>query len=366
MKGIKYRKMLKKAVVVLLSLMLLFAISACGGGGADGGSADAGSAAVAGSGATADKDASYTIRVGHVEAEGSYLHKSLLEFEKFMEEGSDGRVDVQLYPNSELGDDATVLQSIQMGSVEMSICSSSVLSQFDPKFNVIFLPFMFSSAEECEAALRGDFGDMYNAWMEAYGLKGLAWQYDGARNIGNTKRPILKLEDVKGLKLRCMNSDIFIEMFRLMGANATPMAYSEIYTSVQNGVVDGNDNPAGLFVESKFYEVHKYYSLTGHVYGTANAVISKAFYDKLPEDIKALVDEGSATYLEDWQITQARNAEQEYTDTINENGCAVNELDPGEKERFAEALAPLYEKIKAEVGDEVWTELEGSMGRKLG
>jgi tripartite ATP-independent transporter DctP family solute receptor len=373
----KTKKLIAKHVLVALTVFALcLALVACGGGANSGDSgSDAGSdaesaqttdeAAADETAASTPNDDAIVLRISHVEADTSFLHKSCEEFEKFMEEKTDGKVDVQLYPNSELGDDSQALQSIQMGSLEMGVLSSSAFSQFDEKFNLVFLPFMFQSPEEAEAAIRGGFGELYNSWMEQYGLKGVAWQYDGARNIGNTKRPIKKLEDVKGLKLRCMSSDIFIEMFELMGANATPMAFSEIYTSVQNGVVDGNDNPAGLFYESKFYEVHKYYSLTGHTYGTANVVINQSLYDSFPDDIKEAFDEGAKTYLEDWQITQARNAEQDYITKINDGGCAVNVLDDGEKERFIEACSPLYGEMKEKVGDEIWADLEAALGHTL-
>jgi tripartite ATP-independent transporter DctP family solute receptor len=356
--------------MALLALVLAFALAACGGGGSgessDGGDATETTSDSSEAQTSSNGDEDVTIlRVGHIEAEGSFLHKSALEFEKDVEEKTGGRVDIQIYANSELGDEGAVLQSIQMGSMEMCITGTASLTQFDDRMNAVFLPFLFDSPESCEAAIKGDFGKLINGWIEEYGFKALAWQYDGARNIANNKRPIHKLEDVDGLKLRCMNSDIFIEMFRLMGINATPMAYSEIYTAVQQGVVDGNDNPAGLFVESKFYEVHKYYSLSEHTYGTANAVISLDKYNSLPEDVRGIIDEASKTFLEDWQINKARAAEKDYIEDINENGCEVNELDPGEKERFVEVCSPLYQQMRDKWGDETWKEIETALGREL-
>ncbi|MDR1572241.1 MAG: TRAP transporter substrate-binding protein [Clostridiales Family XIII bacterium] len=343
---------MKRIAAVLLAICMVFAFAACGGGGeesASGGETAAGSESSGDSGAASGE--ALVIKAGHVETEESPLGQSFIKFKEWVESESGGSIRVDVYANGELGSDRQVFEAVNLGTIQMSVGSISVLTQYDEKFALSMLPFTFDGPEAENAAIMGSFGQKIIDWMADYGFKCFGFQYDGARSISNSKGPINTVADMKGLKIRVMESDLYVRLFNLFGANPTPMSFTEIYTALSQGTVDGQDNPPSLTYESKFTEVQKYYSLTRHTYSECPIVANPDWFNGLTAEQQTIVTEGAETWLRDWQRETAMGLENDYIDKIRESGVEVNELTPEGLETFKEAVLPMYEEYEEKLGD---------------
>lgn len=333
---------MKKVFTIVLSLILVFALTACGGGGTDSGDGDSSSSGDV-----------LVLKTAHVDSEEGPLHQSYVKFKEYVEAESDGTIQVDIYPNGELGGDRQVVEAINLGTIHMSAVAAGTLTNYDEKFSILSLPFLFDTPEEMEANINGEFGDLMKEWMEDYGFKCFGFQYDGARCVSNNKVPINTVDDMKGLKIRVMESPIFIKMFQLLGANPTPMSFSEVYTGLQQGVVDGQDNPPGLTYTSKFSEVLKYYSLTQHVYSNCPILWNKEFLESLPQEQYDIIEQGSLEFLHDWNRAENIRMESEYIELIGEGGTEVNELSPENKAAFKAAMQPVYDEYREIIGEDM-------------
>ena len=202
-----------------------------------------------------------------------------------------------------------------------------------------------------EAAVNGgEVEKLYTQWLEENGFYNGGIQYDGARGLSNAKHEVKKPSDLKGLKIRVMQSDLYIKLFEAFGANPTPMSFSDLYTGLQQGTVDGQDNSPMLTYVNKFYEVQKYYSTIDTVYAQCVMVCNKEFMESLPEDLKAIIDEGSAEYLVKYQRENALAQEEEYLKDIKDAGLKVTEIK--DKSEWKKAAQPVYDWMKKEVGED--------------
>ncbi|WP_432407230.1 DctP family TRAP transporter solute-binding subunit [Wukongibacter sp. M2B1] len=294
------------------------------------------------------------IKVGHIEAEDRSTHKACLEFEKYVEEQSDGKVDVQIYPNGQLGGDREMTEGVALGTLQMTLPATSVLTTYDAKFGILDMPFIFNNEHAGFAALDGELGTKLNECLPPVGLYNFGYNYNGARNISNNVRPINEPNDLKGIKMRVMESPVYIDLFKYLGANATPMGFGEVFTGLQQGTIDGQENGASLVYATKFYEVQKYYSLTGHTYGFLAVLINDSFYNELPDDIRKIVSEGAEKYLIDYQRNLEIEDNEKYIKKLKDEGMEVNAITPENQEKFVEALKPMYEKYKKEIGKEMF------------
>lgn len=250
-------KKTKKVIALGLTAVMALSLSACGGRNAgnqpaatQAPAAEGGEAADSQGGQTA---AAVTIKIGHVEAEDRSTHKALVEyFQKPVEEKSGGTIKVEIYPNSALGGDAELTESVAMGSLTAALPSTSVLVAYSPDFGVMDMPWLFSNAQNAFEAMDGDMGDYFNQKLEAVGIHCLGYSYNGLRSMTNNVRPITKPEDLKGLKMRVMENQVFIDFFNTLGASATPMGFNELFTGLQQNTVDGQENPPSLIYASKF------------------------------------------------------------------------------------------------------------------
>lgn len=329
--------MKKIIAVVLISVLCLGTLAACGGGNDKK--------------AESPSKAEYVIKCAHTDSEQRSIHTAFVNFEKYVEENSGGRIDVQIFPNGQLGGDKDVLDGMQAGTVDMSVMACAVLGSYDQRFNLLDLPFLFKDYDSMTKAITGELGDTYFSWMEEYGYVGLGFEYDGAKNISNNVRPIYTVEDMKGLKIRCMETPLYISILKSMGANPTPMSFTEIYTGLSQNTIDGQDGVAGLTYDSKLHEVSKYFSLTGQTYSNAIIVASKPMMDGLPEDLRQIVKDG-AKIMQDEQREIESGLEQNFIKLIDESDtCAVNEIT--DRQSFVDATRPVYDEYRKIVGDEI-------------
>ncbi len=295
----------------------------------------------------------YTLRVAHVLPTSHATHITLEQvFKKEVEEKSNGRIKVEIYPNAQLGGDRQTVEALNLGTLEMCVPAGSVLAGFDEKFMVLDLPFLFKTKEAAFKAFDGEFGTMLSEGLKSKNIINLGYGENGYRNITNNKAPITKPEDLKGLKIRTMENPVHISTFKAFGANPTPMAFGELFTALQQKTVDAQENPTAIIYTSKFYEVQKYLSLTGHVYANCPYLISKTFYESLPTDLQKVVSD-AANLTVDEQRKMTGQQEKEFFITLKENGMQINELTSEQKELFIKAAETVYQEFEKKYGSDL-------------
>lgn len=294
----------------------------------------------------------YKMKLHSVGSETHQAHQSLLDFEKFVEEKTDGGVEVSLHINAALGGDRQVTEAMQLGTVECGIIGTSTLATFAPRYNVFDLPFAFKDFETANEIIDGPLSEMLEADLKPQGLRIIGWGVNGFRNVSNNEKPIHTPADMEGMKIRCMENPIHIATFKAMGANPTPMSFSELYTALAQGTVDGQDNPVVLTYSSKFYEVQDYYSLTGHIFAVAPLVMSETFFQSLPEEYQEVVLEAGKRY-ETSERAATQKQRVEMLELLKETGMQVNALTDEERALFVEATAPVYDEFEDVVSTEI-------------
>ncbi|MDR2180205.1 MAG: TRAP transporter substrate-binding protein [Synergistaceae bacterium] len=295
----------------------------------------------------------YTIKVGSIVSD---THPDMVvmksTFVPWVEGKSDGRIKVELYPNGQLGGDRELAESVQMGTLQIALPATSVLAGFDKRFQVLDLPFLFTTREAAFEALDGELGAKLDSFLPAKGFGCLGYIENGFRHITNNKKPVTHPDDLKGVKLRTMENAMHIAFFKRLGANPTPMSFGELYTALQQGTVDGQENPFTLIYESKFYEVQKYVSATGHVFSVVMLLSNKKFMDSLPEDLRTVVADAAAAFVKEHRRIMP-GAEEENMKVLEKNGMALNQLTPEQKKPFVEATASVYQEFEADLTKEI-------------
>ena len=290
-----------------------------------------------------------TIRVGHVLAPTHPYQLGLEKFSELVSAKTNGNVKVEVFHSSQLGNERDLIEGLQLGTVEMCIVSTAPLSSFTTQFGVFDLPFIFSETKKTREILDGPIGQGILDTLTNQGIIGLCYFENGFRNITNNVRPITKPEDLQGLKIRTMESPIHMASFRAMGTNPTPMALGELFTALQQGTVDGQENPLAIINTSKFYEVQKYLSITEHFYAPAPLLIGKAFFDGLDADSqKALMGAAVEARLYERGLLDEMNTK--LRDELQKAGMTINTVD---KQLFIKAVQPVYAEYEAEIGKEL-------------
>lgn len=265
----------KKCISAMTAAVLTcLLVTSCGPGSKDGASDDAAS--------------SFTLKFGHLASEDHTWHKAALKFKELVEERSQRRVTVKIYPNSQLGQEMDLINSIQLGTADMTITGES-LQNWAPKAALLAVPYAFSSAEEMRAAAAGPVGEEICAGItDATGLVPVAWFERGPRHL-TSNRPINTPADLKGMKLRVPNVPLFVKVWEELGAKPTPMAFGEVFTSLQQSTIEAQENPLSLIESASFYEVQKHVNLTAHVRSWIYVVIGKDKLGSLPTELSAIV-----------------------------------------------------------------------------
>lgn len=331
-----------KKLTGLILLMLVLILAACGRPDSGSSSGDEG-----GDGET------YTIRLAHLVPEEQSSHVAAVDFKEKLESESDGRIKVELYPNGQLyGSDREAIEAVQLGNIEMTIPAVAAMASFNEKFQVFDLPFLFNNNEAAYKALDGELGQELMADLESNGLKGLVFGENGFRHVSNNEGPIEKPEDMEGLKMRTLESPLHTDTFNAFGANASPFAFGELYTALQQGTYDAMDCPISLYYTNKFYEVQDYLTLTGHVYAATSLLMNDDFYNDLPEDLQELLMEASEEFR-DQQRELAQQQDTEFMDQLEAEGMQINDLTDEQRDAFREAAAPVYEKYEGQIGKDL-------------
>ncbi|MDZ5460874.1 TRAP transporter substrate-binding protein [Azohydromonas lata] len=283
------------------------------------------------------------------------------KFADLVSQKSGGKIAVKLFPNGTLGGDVQVVSSLQGGVIDMTALSSGLLSGQVKEFVLFDLPFMFTNGREADAIVDGPIGKKLGEKLADKGLMALGYWELGFRNLTNSRHPVAKLEDFKGLKIRVVQSPIYIDLFNTLGANAVPMPFPEVYSALEQKAVDGQENPLKSIELSKFYEVQPYLSLTRHIYSPLSILMGKKSWDKLSKDEQAVIQQ-SLTESQDYQRKYARG-EDEKSLGVLKGSMKVAELPPAEVARIREKVKPVVDKYSKDVGEPLMNELNAELAK---
>lgn len=303
--------------------------------------------------ATDSAEAKTVIKVAHGANEKYHMHRAIEEFKRLVEEGSKGEIEVQIFPSSQMGPDREMIEGVQTGVLEMAVPPSSFFAGWDPAFAVIELPYMYPSKEIALKTFHSPAGDEMLARLAKQDLVGLGWLENGVRHVTNNVRPITGPADLDGIKLRTMKVPAHVDTFKALGANPTPMNFGEVYSGLQQGVIDGQENPVAHIYAQRFYEVQKYMSTTGHVFTVYIPVIRKSFFEQLPEEQQNLLREAMRK-AEDYQQELVDAEEAQQLAEIQEAGVTVLELTPDQRKAFIEDTKSVREEYREQVGEDVY------------
>lgn len=291
-----------------------------------------------------------TIKFANQNAKGHPIVLGMEKFAELVEKNSAGRLKVQVFPGGALGSDQANVSALQGGTLEMASMNSGIFASVVKDFEIYDFPFLFGNPKEADAVVDGPFGKSLHAKLADKGMVGLAYYELGFRNLTNSKRPITKVEDIAGLKLRVIPNPINVDWVTALGANPTPLPFPELYAALEQKAVDGQENPVATIRGAKLYEVQKHLALTNHQYNPQSVVISKKFWDTLSDaDKKVLQD--AANESSKYQREQSRAAQASILEELKKNGMQVTELPAAEVAKLRDKMKPVIAKHSASVGD---------------
>lgn len=281
-----------------------------------------------------------TIRAGHTNVTGSIQDMGMQRLRDLLEEKTDGRATIEIFPNGQIGDEAQLVEGVLLGTVPMAMTSNALLSNVVTDLRVLDMPFMFESIGALSEALEGPAKPLIRDAADASGYQLIGSYSSGIRHM-MTKKEINTIDDLANLKIRTMQQPMHVEAFRAYGANPTPMAYSELYGALQSGVVDGAEGATSDYNAQRFYEVADHFSLVGWINMTAHIFMNKAEFEALPEDVQtALLEAGEESAV--WQRAFVVEQEQPLLAELRAKGVTIVEPNTAP---FREASMPLYERF---------------------
>lgn len=271
------------------------------------------------------------------------------KFADLVAQRSGNKMKVKVYPNAALGGEVAIISSMQGGTVEMAAMATSQLVGVIKDFAALDLPFLFNTEAEVDRVVDGPVGKAFLDKMPEKGLVGLSWFEHGFRNLTNSRRPVTKLEDVQGLKIRVEQNAVAIDTWNALGSNAVPMPFPELYGALEQKAVDGQENPYSTVDSTKFYEVQKYLSVTKHKYTPLVLTLSKKFWDQLSADEKKVIQE-SAVEAAVYQRKANRDLNEKYLQSLKKVGMQINEIPAAELARMRAKVQPVVDKYSAQIG----------------
>jgi TRAP-type transport system periplasmic protein len=345
---------LKKSFLIVVSAMLVLVLLAACGKNEKAPAASSAAPAASSSAPSASSEPSpagevKVMKLATANAKDRSLTRGLYKFGELVEAATNGSIKVEVFPDAQLGGDLQVYEALKIGSVQGSTMSSGPIASFAKRFNILDLPFLFKDADTAYKILDGEIGQELLNDLPDTGVIGLSYMENGFRDLTNNKREVKTMEDIKGLKVRTLENKLHIELWKTLGATPTPLPFPELFTSLEQSVVDGQENPSGNVLMNKFYEVQKYLTKTGHVYNASPFIVSKKFWDELSDQEKEAVKK-AAQEATTWQRQENIKESNDSYAKLAEHGMTVTELSAEEKAKFVTALQPVYDKFKPEIG----------------
>jgi len=294
-------------------------------------------------------EATFELKLGHLADPANPYALGASKIAELVEERTDGKVVIKIFPNSQLGNAQKLVEGLVLGTLDFAMTTTAVLGQFEPKLLVFGFPYMLRDRDHAYKAL-DTIGIELGEKLEPKGVKVLGFFENGIRHMINNVRKINSPDDMKGLKIRVMATPVYIELMKSLGADPTPMAFGEVYSACQQGTIDGLECPAVHFWQKRFFEVNKYITLTGHTYESEPLMMSMKTWNKLPEEYQKILIEATAEALA-YSRKIALEQEAGFFQKIKDAGiCQIDEVD----------VAPFAEQTKA-----VWEKLESTVGKDL-
>lgn len=295
--------------------------------------------------------ADVSVRLGHVLPESHSWHIAATGFADEVNAATEGRVEIEVFPSGQLGSEKEVIEGLQFGSVQAGLIGSGSFQGIEPRMGIIEMPYAWGARDQAFAALDGDLGVALAEMLDAKGIKVLGWWENGFRNITNNVRPIEKPADLAGLKIRVTPDKVRLATFEGLGAEPAPLSFGELYSALQQGLFDAQENPLAIIYSASFFEVQKYVSLSEHIWGAATLTMSKSVWDKISPEDQAIISEAATSWgLKQRDMVAAANAE--LIAQLEANGMEFNEVD---KAAFIDAVAPIWESQKDVYGKELLT-----------
>lgn len=282
------------------------------------------------------------------------------KFADLVAQRSGNKMKVKVYPNAALGGEVAIISSMQGGTVEMAAMATSQLVGVIKDFAALDLPFLFNTEAEVDRVVDGPVGKAFLDKMPEKGLVGLSWFEHGFRNLTNSRRPVTKLEDIQGLKIRVEQNAVAIDTWNALGSNAVPMPFPELYGALEQKAVDGQENPYSTVDSTKFYEVQKYLSVTKHKYTPLVLTLSKKFWDQLSADEKKVIQD-SAVEAAVYQRKANRDLNEQYLQSLKKVGMQINEIPAAELARMRAKVQPVVDKYSAQIGGTLVKDLYGEI-----
>lgn len=334
---------MKKGLSIILCLVLILSMmTACGGG------TEESAAPAEGSG-----EPEYTIRFAHIENEFTACAQGVQLFKKYVEEGSEGRIAVEVLGAGSMGGEREILESVTMGTLEGGMAMSSLFTTYLPDWNIFDLPFVFKDRADWAAKVDGEMGKLLAEETASIHVKVLSYFDGGFRVISNNKRPIASLDDTNGIKVRVGESTLMIDTEKALGTNPIPMAFGEIYTALQQGTIDGVDTSVIYVQDGNFQEVSKYCSLTNHSALQMVTFINQDYFDSLPEDLQQVVlDAAAKTTTEQRQI--AVEVDEKAMQVMKDAGMEINDISAEAKEAMIAATKSVVDGYRDQIDTKVF------------
>ncbi len=281
------------------------------------------------------------LKAGHSANEDEPYHIGLTEFARIVDEKSDGRVQVQIFPNNQLGNEKEMVEGLLLGTVDITVPSNGVVTNFVKKLGIFDLPFLFRDREHMYKVMDGEVGQILNESMQEKGFRLLGFYEAGIRHIMTRNKAIESYDDLQGLKIRTMGVPAHVASFNAFGANATPLAYGELYGALQSGLVDGAEAANTNYNSKKFYEVAPHWAQIGWTALVADLIMSEQKFQSLPEDIQAILSEAG---LQSAAVERAAYSESDNSllDSLTSKGVKVTKPDPGP---FRDASQTVYDEF---------------------
>ncbi|MCK9217503.1 MAG: TRAP transporter substrate-binding protein [Firmicutes bacterium] len=297
-----------------------------------------------------------TIKLGHSGPPGSSLDVVVQNIAEEVEKRTDGALIIEIYPGAQLGDEGVMLDSLMSGTLDMDLAGTPIMANVMPEFNMLSMPFLFRNTDEFfDIVNTDDFIAKSNAITNPKGIVLLGYPNGEMRGLSNVKREVRTPADLKGLNIRVMNGPLYTDMFKALGAMTTTLSFGEVYSALQQGVIDGEDNGINMLDMMKFMEVEKFHTVLGHTIQTNPLLINKQLWDSLSEEhrnvIQEVVTEEAKAYptkVLEPQIAASKKV-------VEENGVKViMELTQDEYQAFKDAVEPVYDKYKPQIGDDFY------------
>lgn len=353
MRRIIMRKRSSVFAACILMLIMVFSMAACSGNSST--NSKKTDAAVKDAATTTPKEMKkIVLKLGHGTATDSLYHIGAQKFKEILEKKSNGQFDVQLFSDGKLGQDRDLIEGIKMGTIQMGMIGVEPLTNVAPKLKAANLPYIFKDRATAYKVLDGDIGkEMVADLPKLQGNRILGYFENGFRNVTNSKREIITPKDMSGLKIRTPQSPVSLSIFKALGANPTPMSFGELYTALEQGTVDGQENPLALIVSSKLYEVQKFVSLTNHIYSPMVLIISELTFSKLSPEQQKMIQESvdeAKKYERDFSAEQ----ESKLVKELESKGVKVTKPD---QTPFIEATKNVHVEFDKEYGSEFYERL---------